>query len=221
MEYINYFISKNQNLTELNNFKLKLITNFDNYDFPGNTLSPNKKQKNKSKHELIWNLDKSVTGKNIGLIIPGKLNPGDIVGRVSFFAPVSLLFFFVVLLIFSILLKTYLHPIHYFFLALTFFSFHLMYSYFSDHINIFIAFCLASLISLFLTISYLMRFTSIKFSAFTALIQFIYLIVFSFSFFFKGVTGLIVTITAVITLFILMQLTAKVKWDSIFKNPAN
>lgn len=51
---------------------------------------------------------------------------------------------------------------------------------------------------------------------FSAFIQFIYLIVFSYSFFFKGLTGLIVTIAAVITLFILMQLTAKVKWDSIF-----
>ncbi|NQY74235.1 MAG: inner membrane CreD family protein [Candidatus Margulisbacteria bacterium] len=186
------------------------------YVISKNTLSPTKKQKAQSKYMLIWDLDKAVTGKNIGLIIPSKLNPGDIVGRVSFFAPVSLLFFFVVLLIFSVLKNTNLHPMHYFFLAATFFSFHLMYSYFSDHINIFIAFFIAAFISLFLTTSYLIRFTSIKFSMFAAFIQFIYLIVFSYSFFFKGVTGLIVTIAAVITLFILMQLTAKVKWDTIF-----
>jgi len=40
----------------------------------------------------------------------------------------------------------------------------------------------------------------------------------SFSFFFDGITGLIVTICAVTTLFILMQLTAKQNWNRVF-NP--
>jgi hypothetical protein len=36
----------------------------------------------------------------------------------------------------------------------------------------------------------------------------------------EGLTGLAVTIGAVITLFVLMQMTAGVKWADVFTNPA-
>jgi hypothetical protein len=48
------------------------------------------------------------------------------------------------------------------------------------------------------------------------LAQLIYLVLFNYAFFFQGFTGLAVTIGAVITLFVLMQLTAKVDWDRVF-----
>ena len=46
--------------------------------------------------------------------------------------------------------------------------------------------------------------------------QAVYLIAFSYAFFFEGYTGLAVTIGAVITLFVLMQMTARVRWSEIF-----
>jgi len=123
----------------------------------------------------------------------------------------------IVLLMFTVVLKVKIHPMHYFFLAATFFSFHLMFSYFSDQLDIYLSFAISAVISLFLTITY-MRFFAPKRIAFiyAPAIQFIYLIIFSFSFFFDGITGMIVTICAVITLFILMQVTGKINWEEEF-----
>ena len=39
---------------------------------------------------------------------------------------------------------------------------------------------------------------------------------FSYAFFFEGYTGLTVTVGAVLTLFVLMQLTARVDWGAVF-----
>ena len=47
--------------------------------------------------------------------------------------------------------------------------------------------------------------------------QFLYLVLFSFAFFFEGYTGLVVTLGGIITLTLLMQITAKVNWDNIMK----
>ena len=180
MGQIVYFISSEGNeISQFNNFNLKIVTDFNNYDFPSNMMSPTIKNKLKKGYELIWSLNNSVTGKNIGLIIPNKLNPGEIVTRVDFFAPVSLLFFFVVILILTLVLKISLHPMHYLFLAASFFAFHLMYSYFSDNLNLYVTFGISSLVSLILTITYLRLFTpKIMYLIYAPIIQFIYLIIF-------------------------------------------
>jgi hypothetical protein len=46
--------------------------------------------------------------------------------------------------------------------------------------------------------------------------QLVYLVLFSYAFFFKGLTGLAVTVGAIATLFVLMQVTARVRWDRVF-----
>ncbi|MBN1782291.1 inner membrane CreD family protein [bacterium] len=218
MESIMYFISPGpDDITQINHFTLKMITDFKNYDFPKDMMSPLEKEITDQGTELVWRFNKSVTGKDIGLIIPNRLNPGEIVSRVTFFAPVPLLFFFIVLFMISILSKIDMHPMNYFFLAATFFSFHLMYSYFSDHLNIYVTFVIASVVSLLLTVTYLRLFTPGRLAyLYAPLTQIIYLIIFSYSFFFKGMTGMIVTICAVITLFILMQMTARLNWEQVF-----
>jgi len=218
MEDIYYLISPERNaIAQINNFKLIISTDFDLYDFPSNMMSPTVINKKENQNELIWELNKTITGKNIGLVIPNKLNPGEIITRVSFFAPVSLLFFFVVLLMFTVILKVKIHPMHYFFLAATFFSFHLMFSYFSDQLDIYLSFAISAVVSLFLTITYMRFFTPKKIAfIYAPAIQFIYLIIFSFSFFFDGITGMIVTICSVLTLFILMQVTGKINWEEEF-----
>jgi hypothetical protein len=50
--------------------------------------------------------------------------------------------------------------------------------------------------------------------------QAIYLLAFSAAFFFEGFTGLAVTIGAIITLFVLMQLTARLNWAEVFGDTA-
>ena len=45
------------------------------------------------------------------------------------------------------------------------------------------------------------------------LAQLIYLVLFNYAFFLEGFTGLTISVGAVVTLFVLMQLTASVDWD--------
>ena len=49
-----------------------------------------------------------------------------------------------------------------------------------------------------------------------ALAQFIYLVLFSYAFFFKGLTGLTITIGAILTLFAVMQMTGRIRWSEKF-----
>ena len=49
-----------------------------------------------------------------------------------------------------------------------------------------------------------------------AVAQFAYIVLFSYSFFFEGLTGLTITIGAIITLALLMITTAKVTWVDKF-----
>ena len=208
-------------LTRLDNFNAKLTADFEKFDFPNRTIPPTRREKLDQTNEFKWQFDKTVTGKNIGLIIPKEMNPGDIAARISFFAPISLLFFVVVMIIFGILARRELHPMHYFFLAATFLSFHLVFSYSADHIPMYSAFGIAALVSCLLTFSYLARVSDHRHAAISVLLQLLYLVVFSLSFFYRspiglGITGLTVTVVSVLTLFALMQLTGKVNWDEVF-----
>jgi len=110
-----------------------------------------------------------------------------------------------------------LHPVNYFFLAAAFFAFHLLLAYLVDHVNVHAAFAIAAVTSIALVVSYLRLVGGWRMAVRQAgLAQIAFLVLFSYSFFFEGYTGLTVTIGAVIALFVLMQLTAKVDWDRVF-----
>jgi hypothetical protein len=97
-------------------------------------------------------------------------------GRISYFAPVPLFFFFFLVFILSTLRGIDLHPMNYFFLACAFFAFHLLLAY---------------------------------------------LVLFSYAFFFEGFTGLAITIGAILTLFVVMQMTGRIQWAEKFaRGPA-
>jgi len=49
-----------------------------------------------------------------------------------------------------------------------------------------------------------------------ALAQFAYMVLFSYSFFFDGITGLTITVGAIITLAVLMLKTAATDWRTLF-----
>ncbi len=52
------------------------------------------------------------------------------------------------------------------------------------------------------------------------LAQLVFLVLFSYAFFFEGYTGLTVTVGAVLTLFLMMQLTARLDWGAVFARRA-
>jgi inner membrane protein involved in colicin E2 resistance len=45
--------------------------------------------------------------------------------------------------------------------------------------------------------------------------QFIYLVLFSYTFFFEQYTGLVITILCILTLFVVMQMTGRVNWYEV------
>jgi hypothetical protein len=76
---------------------------------------------------------------------------------------------------------------------------------------------LASFVSITLVVSYLRLVCGLRRALFYAGgAQLVFLVLFSYAFFFAGYTGLTVTIGAVLTLFVLMQLTGRIDWEGIF-----
>jgi inner membrane protein involved in colicin E2 resistance len=119
--------------------------------------------------------------------------------------------------IITTLRKIDLHPMNYFFLAAAFFAFHLLLAYSVDHISIHAAMVLASAVSVALVVSYLRLVVGLRFAALEAgTAQFIYLVLFSYAFFWKGFTGLAITIIAILTLFVVMQATGRIRWPDRF-----
>jgi len=206
-----------QDVSEARNFQLLARTDFSGFDFPDNSLSPTAKRKIGQGWELEWNYQNMVSGFDIALKMPQKLQPGPLAGRICYFAPVSLFFFFFVIFILSTLRGIDLHPMNYFFLACAFFSFHLLLAYLADHVAIHAAFAISALVSVALVVSYLRLVVSTRFAVVeSGLAQLIYLVLFSYAFFFEGFTGLTVTLGAVVTLFVVMQMTGKIRWDDKF-----
>ena len=210
------------NVTQVRNFGLHMTTNFKDIDFPENTLSPSDKNETSSGWDLNWNYKNLLSGYQIAMVMPEKLQPGPLAGKISLFAPVSLFFFFFLMLIITTMRGIELHPMNYFFLAAAFFSFHLLLAYLVDHVSIHASFAISAAVSIFLVVTYLRLVVGIRFaSREAALAQFIYLVMFSYAFFLKGFTGLSITIGSILTLFVVMQVTGRINWKDRFAFKAN
>jgi inner membrane protein involved in colicin E2 resistance len=135
----------------------------------------------------------------------------------SFFAPVSLFFFFTVLVTVVMLKKVPLHPMHYLLISAGFFAFHILLAYLVDLVPLSTAFWVCAAVSTFLVVSYMRLVAGVKFAVlYVGLAQVVYLVGFSYAFLWKGYTGLTVVIGAIVTLFVLMQTTGRVNWSEVF-----
>jgi hypothetical protein len=80
-----------------------------------------------------------------------------------------------------------------------------------------VAFGIASAVSVFLVVSYLRLVVGMHFASREAAVaQFVYLVMFSYAFFLKGFTGLAITLGSVTTLFVVMQVTGRIRWTDRF-----
>lgn len=207
-------------MADVRNFVLKMNTNFTQIDFPPQTLAPTYERRTPSGWELTWSYGHLIAGYGIGMAFRQVLQPGPLAGRITFWAPVSLLFYVFVLLVITTLRGIDLHPINYFFLAAAFFAFHLLFAYTVDRIPIGLAFAICSIVSMFLTISYLRLVVNLRFAAVeAAAAQFFYLILFSLALFNEGFSGLSITIGAIVTLFATMQWTGRIRWSERSASP--
>lgn len=204
-------------VTQVKGFSLEMNTDFRQIDFPQTSISPTHKEQTEQGWRLAWEYDNLLSGVQIGMVMPHKLNPGPWVSQVIYFAPVSLFLFFFLLFLITVVKEIRIHPMNYFFVGTGFFSYHLLLAYLVDHVSIHLAFWICSAVSVFLVVSYLRLVVGPRFAFVEAGIsQFVYLVLFSYTFFFEGYTGLTVSILCVVTLFIVMQFTGRVDWETVF-----
>jgi hypothetical protein len=205
-------------VTQVRDLVLTMTTDFDAVDFPPGTMSPTTMTRTPRGRSIEWKFSSLVTGQAIGMDLPHRTNPGPLAARITFFAPVSLLFFMTVLVILGILSDENLHPMNYAFLSAAFFAFHLLLAYMVDHVNIHASFVVAAATSIVLVVSYLRLVAGMRFAVRRAgVAQLVFLVFFSYAFFFEGYTGLTVTVGSIVTLFVLMQATARVDWSAVFR----
>ncbi len=204
----------------LRNFEMNITTNFHDIDYPKGSVSPTTPAEASNGGMLAsWKYGEVRSSQLMGIATPQRLNAGPIAARMSYFAPVSLFFFFTVLFTVVVLKKISLHPMHYLFVSAGFFAFHILLAYLVDIINLHAAFWTCAAVSVLLVVSYMRLVGGIKFSVlYVGMAQLIYLVGFSYAFFWEGKTGLTVTVGAIATLFVLMQATGKIDWSETFKN---
>lgn len=214
---LNYWEYDLNGATRVQNFQLAMQTDFDSINFPGGTASPTDRSEVKDGGwSLTWDYPDVIGAQSVGMDMPKVLNPGPIASRISFFAPVSLLFFFAVLLIFGAVTGINLHPMNYFFLAAGCFAFQLLFAYTVDLMPIHLCFFLSAAASLVLVCGYLHAVGGRALTRIALPAQFAYMVLFSYSFFFDGLSGLTIAIGAVLTLAVLMRATAKMDWSQVF-----
>jgi hypothetical protein len=204
-------------------FTLDLGTNFSDVNFPAGTLSPTRHAQAGAGWRGTWRFDSLISSAPIGVELPQKLNPGPLASKMTFFAPVGLLFFFFVVAVLSAGRKELLHPMHYFFLGCSFFAFHLLFAYLVDHLRVATSFGIAAAVAFALVVSYVRLFRSVGTTLATfGVPMLVYLVLFSSTFFWEGYTGLAIAVLAVLTLFVIMQITGRVRWEEAFapKTPA-
>ncbi|HKQ97495.1 MAG TPA: inner membrane CreD family protein, partial [Candidatus Polarisedimenticolia bacterium] len=204
-------------VAQVHDFALQVTTDCDGFDFPAGSIAPGTKSRAGTGWKLDWKFDNLLTGQRIGIEMPHRLNPGPTAFRIIFFAPVALLFFVSVLVVLGIRSGWALHPMHYAFLSAAFFAFHLLLAYLVDHLDINLSFLIAGIASVLLVVTYLARVAGAgELLMRAAGAQVVFLLMFSYAFFFEGYSGLTVTVGSVLTLFVVMQATARLDWFEVF-----
>ena len=206
-----------EGVASLRDFNLAIRCDFGAIDYPRGSLSPSSRQHSGKGWELVWDFRQILTGQSMGLVMPERIQPGELANQLTATAPISLLLFFVLLFALSVLQKLDIHPANYLAIAGAFFSFHLLFAYCVDHLHITGAFIIASAASIIMVVSYMRLVISPRF-AFreVAICQLVYQVGFSLAHFARGYTGLTISVLATLTLFVLMMLTGRIRWSSVF-----
>ncbi len=204
----------------VDDFVLEIATDFTDVDYPADAVSPTDSERSGDGMVLRWEYASLVTGRPIALTMPRPTDPGPLASRITAFAPVALLFYFAALVLLTATSGLRLHPVNYGFLAAGFFAFHLLFAYLVDHLDVGLSFAIASVTSVALCVGYLaLAIGRGRVLRELALSQLVFLVLFSYSFFFEGFTGLAVTIGSVLTLAYFMLKTARVDWAATFARP--
>lgn len=198
------------------NLKVEVITNFKNPDFPDGSVSPLHNEDIDDGVKLSWSYENLLSGGKIGIELPKRSDPGPALISICRYAPLALLLFFAIFTVWSLESGRLAHPVEYSLMGCAFFTFHLMLVYLGDALPLWAAFTLASAITLAINFTYGTRVFGKHFTL-TRLLPalLIYLVGFSTAFLNEGFRGLPLVLIFVLTLHLIMQISAKVDWNRL------
>jgi hypothetical protein len=194
----------------IRDFTLEIRSSARGIDFSPGSISPSQATTGGPGWQGRWEFRSLVGSAPISLELPQKTNPGPLAARITFFAPVALLFYFFVVGLLAEGRGHRLHPISWFLIGCAFFADHLLFAYLADHVPLWVALTLSSLVSIVLAVTYAQWLVGWRFALREmGLAQGVYLVGFSLTFLLKGFTGLSITVGAILTLFLMMQVTGR------------
>ncbi len=194
----------------IRDFSLELSSNDRGVDFSPGSISPSRAANEGHGWRGTWEFRSLVGSAPISLQLPQKTNPGPLAARITFFAPVALLFYFFVVGLLAEGRGHRLHPLCWFLIGCAFFADHLLFAYLADHVPLWVALSLSSAVSILLAVTYAQWLVGWRFALREmGLAQLVYLVGFSLTFLLKGFTGLSITVGAILTLFMMMQVTGR------------
>ncbi len=97
-------------MSSLKDFRLGHDHRLRRHRLPSATLSPSTRERSGDGYKLAWAFEQVVTGHAIGMAMPARVQPGQLAASLSYSAPISLGFFFVLLLVLGRLRGLDLHP---------------------------------------------------------------------------------------------------------------
>ena len=137
-----------------------------------------------------WEFRSLVGSAPISLELPQKTNPGPLAARITFFAPVALLFYFFVVGLLAEGRGHRLHPLSWFLIGCAFFADHLLFAYLADHVPLWVALALSSAVSILLAVTYAQWLVGWRFALREmGLAQLVYLVGFSLTFLLRASPG--------------------------------
>jgi len=191
-------------------FRLDVTSNVREMDFSPGSISPTRAAAQGAGWSGTWEFRSLVASAPISLALPQKTNPGPLAARITFFAPVALLFYFFVVGLLAEGRGHRLHPLSWFLIGCAFFADHLLFAYLADHVPLWVALATSSAVSILLAVTYAQWLVGWRFALREmGLAQLVYLVGFSLTFLLKGFTGLSITVGAILTLFLMMQVTGR------------
>src|SRR5262249_1506254 len=135
-------------------FSVELRSNGRGIDFPPGSISPSHAASEGAGWRGVWEFRSLVGSAPISLQLPQKTNPGPLAARITFFAPVALLFYFFVVGLLAEGRGHRLHPLSWFLIGCAFFADHLLFAYLADHVPLWVALALSSAVSILLAVTY-------------------------------------------------------------------
>jgi hypothetical protein len=194
----------------IRDFVLEIRSTARGIDFSPGSISPSSAGVSGAGWRGTWEFRTLVGSAPISLELPQKTNPGPLAARITFFAPVALLFYFFVVGLLAEGRGHRLHPLSWFLIGCAFFADHLLFAYLADHVPLWAALTISSAVSILLAVTYAQWLVGWRFALREmGLAQLVYLVGFSLTFLLKGFTGLSITVGAIFTLFMMMQVTGR------------